>query len=47
MCKRKIHKPGYHSKENFMPYNFNVTFFFLLLKRLKSYIGLNVIPFYF
>ena len=46
MYESKIYQPGYHSKENFILYNFNVTLS-LFIKRLISYIGLNVIAFYF
>ena len=37
MYKRKIYKIGYHSKENFMLYNFNMTFVFVFETLKKLY----------
>ena len=46
MYKSKIYQRAYHSKENFMVYNFNYRLS-LYLKRFKSNSGLNLIDFYF
>ena len=46
MYKSKIYQTAYHSKENVMPYNFNVGLF-LYFKCFESNNGLKIIAFYF
>ena len=46
MYKSKIDQTAYHSKENAMPYNFDVETF-LYFKCFKSNSGLKIIAFYF
>ena len=46
MYKSKIYQTAYHSKENVMPYNFDVGLF-LYFKCSKTNSGLKIIAFYF